>query len=801
MSLIVTWLRRSFTYSKRHKTIIFSIFGCCILIISIIFFALSAVTPYMGIELSFSNKDWIVKVVDPTGLAYAAGIKENDKPIKINDEPAQLFLEKYEKEGFVFGRLIKELTVIDDHGNLKSVALRSGSPSSTFLTKLGASFIVCLVFWITGLYVYFKRQKNIAALLLYLFTLSFGLIPSANMAAEIAIPTAVFFEVGASIIGPWLLLHFFLILPEERAWLRNNLLIYLIYLPSAITLILFPLVGYANGQPIMWFRTVRMFEYGVGFLAVASTAIFNFIRAKSPKTKQQMKIVFISCFAALIPFLFLGLIPSVTLARPIISSDYSILLIVFIPIGLVYAIVTEKLMDIDVIIRRSVVYGLIIAVMSAILGAGISTALAFRNSITATREIVIALALGGTATALFGPTKSGVESLVDKLFYKDRYDYKKIIQSLSASLNSVKDLNGVSRLIVGTTVNTLNLAGGCLFTKAQFDSYEISAVQGSFVDANKQRQLLNLISQRSYLNEFPNMVSKGSADLAFFIPLIEVGKEVGILCLSQKATKQDFSSNDIFLIQGIASVAAIALHGAMLIRDVSIRDTFVSVASHELRTPLTSIMGYADLLLSRDPSDITRKKWIKNIFNNSQKLNVIVDDLLNVSRIQSGRINIRLESVKLSDLVEEMLCLSHGDTDKHEFVVDIEPDLPDIWVDRDKFCQIVGNLLSNAIKYSPNGGRITLSARSEPTENRVIVSVTDQGLGICPEDQSSLFVTFHRIQRPETQRIRGSGLGLYIAKELTEAMGGKIWFESKLNKGSTFYVAVPTQKSPKSDLK
>ena len=143
--------------------------------------------------------------------------------------------------------------------------------------------------------------------------------------------------------------------------------------------------------------------------------------------------------------------------------------------------------------------------------------------------------------------------------------------------------------------------------------------------------------------EFPNSASTVCSDLAFLIPLIAGEKEVGILCLSQKVSRQDFSSNDIYLLQGIASVAAIALHSAMLIRDVSIRDTFVSVASHELRTPLTSIVGYADLLLRRDPPDATRKRWLKNILDNSQRVSAMVDDLLNVSRIQSGKVSIKLE--------------------------------------------------------------------------------------------------------------------------------------------------------------
>ncbi|MBA7695825.1 Adaptive-response sensory-kinase SasA [subsurface metagenome] len=538
-----------------------------------------------------------------------------------------------------------------------------------------------------------------------------------------------------------------------------------------------------------------MFEYGAGFLAAAGVAIFNYFYTTSVRTRQQMKIVLIGCLAALVPLLVLNLLPEAIWRQPIIPSGYSILLIVFIPLSMGYAVVTQKLMDIDVVIRRSVIYGLISLVMAVILSAAIIPAVAYQESLGVPGGILIALALGGIANILFGPTKKGIETLVDRLFYKDRYDYRQIIQSLSTSLSSLKDFADISRLIVGTTVNTLNLAGGCLFVKAQSGSFEVSATQGTFANRGKQKKLLTLILQRSGRIEFPNSASTVDLDVAFLIPLVAVGKEVGILCLSQKIPRQDFSSDDLFLLQGIASVAAIALHSAMLIRDVSIRDNFVSIASHELRTPLTSIVGYTDLLLRRNPTDVTRKRWLKNIFDNSQRITAMVDDLLNVTRIQSGKVSLKVEGVKLYDTFREQLTMIRESTDKHEFVTDIEPDLPDALVDRDKFGQVLGNLLSNAVKYSPNGGRITISAHDEPQRHRIVVSVADEGIGIGPEDKGSLFTTFHRIQRPETQGIRGSGLGLYIAKEWTEAMGGEIWLESKLNKGSTFFVGIPTQNS------
>jgi signal transduction histidine kinase len=786
---------RLVTDRQRLRLVLVSLFAFCILVVSLLFFALSIGKPYMGAMLSMSNQGWVVETVDIGGQANQVGIMVGDRPTEINGQPADIFLEKYEKAGVVFGQLIRELTVVDDQGQPKSVDLKDGPPSRESVIELASLFFVCIITWLIGFYVFFKRPKNIAALLLCLGGLTLGVVFSANMAAVRAIPISVHFEIVASIIGPWLLLHFFLVLPEERSWLLKNPFVYLIYLPAAVTLVCYPLIGYANGQPVLWFRSLRLIEFGVGFLAAVGVAVFNYIRAVSHRTRQQMKIVLISCLAAVVPLLILSILPEAARGETILPPGFNILFIVFIPLGMGYAVVTQKLMDIDVIIRRSVIYGLITVIMAAILSVAIFLTIAFHETLGVAGEVVIALALGVIASVLFGPIKRGIEMIIDKFFYKDRYDYRQIIQSLSTSLNLLKDFTEISRLIVGTAVHTLNLAGGCLFFKAQSGSYQLSAAQGTFADTNKQKQLLTLLSQRSRETEFPNPASTVYSELAFLIPLTVGDKKVGVLCLSQKISRQDFSSDDVYLLQGLTSVAATSLHSAMLLLDVSMRDTFISVASHELRTPLTSILGYADLLLHRDPPTITRKRWLKNILDNSQRVSAMVDDLLNVSRIQSGKVSIKLERVRLSDVLEETLSLAKESTGKHEFVIDIESNLPDVFADRDKLIHVIGNILSNAVKYSPNGGRITLSAHNEQERRRIVVSVADEGIGIGPADRDLLFTTFHRIQRPETRGIRGSGMGLYIAKEWIEAMGGEIWLDSELNKGSIFFVAFPTQNS------
>ena len=221
------------------------------------------------------------------------------------------------------------------------------------------------------------------------------------------------------------------------------------------------------------------------------------------------------------------------------------------------------------------------------------------------------------------------------------------------------------------------------------------------------------------------------------------------------------------------------------------RDEFISIASHELRTPMTGVLGFSELLLTRQVSEETRKDWLMRINKESHRLTALVDEMLNVAHIQSGHLSLHLEALSARKTLEEALHGVRYTTDIHQFVINTPPDLPPVLTDGDKLAQILANLLDNAIKYSPNGGLITLSASQTPDGRQVIISVADQGIGIAEADRGALFTTFRRIQRPETERIKGTGLGLYIVKSLAEAMGGEVWAESEMNKGSVFYVALP----------
>ena len=221
------------------------------------------------------------------------------------------------------------------------------------------------------------------------------------------------------------------------------------------------------------------------------------------------------------------------------------------------------------------------------------------------------------------------------------------------------------------------------------------------------------------------------------------------------------------------------------------RDSFVSVASHEIRTPLAVLKGFSELLLERSLPEAKRRDCLEPIQRSSHSLTTIVDELLNVSRIQSGELELNLEPLDLGEILQDVVATIKPITDKHDIVLNVNPDIPQVVADSDKLSQVLINLADNAVKYSPVGGQVTFSVVDESDKNRVVVAVADQGIGIAPEEQPHVFETFYRERKPETMGIRGSGLGLYIVGELMELMQGEVWLESQPGIGSTFFLSVP----------
>lgn len=217
---------------------------------------------------------------------------------------------------------------------------------------------------------------------------------------------------------------------------------------------------------------------------------------------------------------------------------------------------------------------------------------------------------------------------------------------------------------------------------------------------------------------------------------------------------------------------------------------FISTVSHELRTPLTSIRGFAQTMLSSwdKLDDDSKKRFLKIIEDQSNRLINLIENMLSVSKLQNEKDDLVYKASNLKTVIEPVITIIKNAYPTHEFVFNYNPQTPEISIDRDKFQQIMTNLIENAAKYSNDNTTVTIKVA--PMENCVSIRVTDRGIGILPENYNQIFTKFARIDNPLTRKVQGSGLGLYITKNLVEKMGGKITVISGDGE-TTFEVLMP----------
>jgi len=314
------------------------------------------------------------------------------------------------------------------------------------------------------------------------------------------------------------------------------------------------------------------------------------------------------------------------------------------------------------------------------------------------------------------------------------------------------------------------------------------------------------------VNQDPDYIA-ASVDIVteLAVPLVRSDRLLGALSLLSNDWNA-FDQDDILLAESLAEAMALALDNASLHRDLTsakeaaeaanmAKSEFISVVSHELKNPMTSIRGYADLLSSGVVGDMSpqQENFIQTISTNVGRMQTLVSDLTDVSRIESGHVHMDYEAVPLVDVVGDVVRTMQAQMEsKHqELIISTEDNLPLVWGDRNRLVQIMTNLVSNAYKYTPENGHVEiklanqLHADNGSNESVVLVSVIDDGIGISDEDQEKMFEKFYRAPDREARSSPGTGLGLNITKNLVELQNGRIWFESEFRKGTTFHFTIP----------
>lgn len=234
------------------------------------------------------------------------------------------------------------------------------------------------------------------------------------------------------------------------------------------------------------------------------------------------------------------------------------------------------------------------------------------------------------------------------------------------------------------------------------------------------------------------------------------------------------------------------VHDMTRIREAEeLKSTFISVVSHELKTPVALIKGYAETLSREDArwDRETVRDSLAVIVDEADRLTELIESLLDASRLQSGDLKLNIADVAVDALARQLIEKFKTQTSKHTLIADFPPDFPEVRGDEERLRQVIANLLSNAIKYSPGGGEIRVTGSTTP--ETVQVAVSDQGAGIGAQDLPHVFERFYRADADLTRRVKGTGLGLFLARSIALAHGGDLKVESEPEKGSTFTLTLP----------
>lgn len=509
-------------------------------------------------------------------------------------------------------------------------------------------------------------------------------------------------------------------------------------------------------------------------------------------------------------------------------------------IGISYAIIKYKLFDIRLVVARSLAYVLSIgsiALLYSLLAFAVIDSLVFNDSMTKTQQQVVYTLLAVVLAFSFQPLKKFFDRVTSNIFYRDAYDPQVLIDDLNQVIVSTLDLNKVLRLSAEVIEKHMK-SEFCVFG-IQETGYSRPRVVGSgqrkivsreldfiFNSAikDKSKVIISDYVDASYKDLQKKMRRNDFAAVArLTTDTSENG--VGFIVLGLKKSGNPYNSQDVQVLEIISNSMVIAIDNALRFEEIQkfnitlqesidsatrelrrtneklkaldeTKDEFISMASHQLRTPLTSVKGYLSMVLEGDvgPISAQQEKLLKQAFTSSQRMVYLISDLLNVSRLRTGKFIIEAVPTDLPAIIQGEIDQLRETAEARgvKLLFDPPKSFPVIKLDDTKIRQVIMNFLDNAIYYSPNGGDVKVTL--EETPKAIEFKVVDSGIGVPKSQQHQLFGKFYRADNAKRARPDGTGLGLFMAKKVVIAQGGAIIFRSTEGKGSTFGFTFPKSK-------
>lgn len=512
-------------------------------------------------------------------------------------------------------------------------------------------------------------------------------------------------------------------------------------------------------------------------------------------------------------------------------------LVVLYPILFSYSIIKHRLMDIKFVLRKSYVYLAsfsVIVVISILLKYTLDRY--FQDISTQMDFVILVLSI-----LVFSPIKSYFYRIGNKYFFSSLYDSQEVIANITDKLRSTLEVKIIYDFICKNLNSALHFKSFAILSYSEKQNcYVLQYNQGFNLEKQKKflenKELQEIFTDKSEAiiveeikHSFYNEKTKEVIDLLegfnvdILIPLNVKDKIIGLMVLGAKESGDMYNDEDLKVLKIVSGQAAMAIENALLYGETlnfniklkkeiekateeltlanvelkkldEAKSNFVSIASHQLRTPLTVIKGYVSMMLEGSFGKLNpgERDSLEKVYASGERLIQLVENLLNISRIESGRLQFNYEEVQLEDMIGGVVEELSGYAKKRGLKLEYkkpEKAFPKLNIDEEKIRQVAMNLIDNSIKYTKKGS-VTVSLKKIGQIIRFCVS--DSGMGIDKEDLPNLFKKFSRGKGTSVVHTEGTGLGLYVAKEMVDAHNGKIWAESKgKDKGSKFCFELP----------
>lgn len=580
-----------------------------------------------------------------------------------------------------------------------------------------------------------------------------------------------------------------------------------------------------------------LYIIGLGVALIGAIAYFGLGMIGIRKTTRDYRAMTVVFYTVLIASLY-GV--SCNILLPVItgSQTYAVLGTLtadIFAVGFMLSVVRGQLLDIKLYAIRSVVYILSLSTLATIYAfAAFMMSQWLFGSSSSSEQTALNIILALLLAFIFQPIKRFFDRITNRLFYRDNYNTSEFYARLSRLLTSTTDLRGLLQRAADEIAATLKGEYGLFFvydknhyvmTGTTRSHHRLPVQDARTIDGYVEKYgdkviVTDLLTEHDELRRL--LISH---KVCLVLPLQRGNDGIIGYFLMGDHRSSNYTRRDIRALETIADELVIAIQNALSVQEVKelnatlqqrideatkelrasnaqlqrldeAKDEFVSMASHQLRTPLTSVKGYIDMVLEGDAGKISdmQKHLLGEAFTSSERMVHLINDFLNVSRLQTGKFMIDRRQVDLAAIVRQEVDGLRTTAGQRQLTLtyDEPSSFPLLYLDEGKMRQVVMNFIDNAIYYSQENTTITVDLRAD--NNVLTLTVKDTGIGVPQDEQAQLFTKFYRASNARKQRPDGTGVGLYLAKKVIVAHGGSMVFSSTPGKGSIFGFTLPVKK-------